>query len=214
MQRLKRKRRKKTYQPPQSQHSAAGHGKITDTKVSQLGLHLEYLFEYGVNFKTRSITISGEIDEPWFDIVDAALTEMESTSKKSITVKIKSFGGCSYEAIAIVGRLRRSKCYIVTEGYGVIMSAATLLLACGDKRKVSRFTHTMHHESSYDVEGRHSNVKATIKQMDREEKFWAKWMAEFSYKDQKFWYKTGKHIDAYFTAEKLLELGVVDEIMD
>jgi ATP-dependent Clp protease protease subunit len=177
-----------------------------------LSLNRQYLFEYGVNFKERIITISEEIGEGSFDLVDAALQEMESLNKKPITIRIKSPGGSVYEAIAIVGRIKSSPCPIITEGYGMVMSAATMLLSAGTKRRVSRYTWFMHHESAYSVGGRHSEVKAYVAQAEREEQVWAVWMAELTKKNARFWASKGIHTDAYFTAEQLVELGVADEV--
>jgi ATP-dependent protease ClpP protease subunit len=47
--------------------------------------------------------------------------------------------------------------------------------------------------------------------MEKEEKIWSGWMAEFSNKDSDFWYKKAKK-DFYFTADEALELGLVDEV--
>ena len=183
-----------------------------DNKLSLMQLHLESIFERGVNFKERIITITDEIGFPAFDFLDAAMTEMEGQSRKTITIKIHSEGGSVYEAMAMVGRIKKSKCKIVTEGYGAIMSAATLILAAGDERKISEYSWFMHHEASYGAEGRHSEIKDLVAQMEKEEQIWSEWMAKFSKKDSKWWYKTGCKNDAYFTAEELVKLGVADEI--
>ena len=118
-----------------------------------------------------------------------------------------------YEAIAIVGRMKASPCVIVTEGYGMVMSAATMLLAAGTLRKVSKYCWFMHHESAYQVGGRHSEIKAYVAQAEKEELVWAQWMAELTKKKAAFWQQTGTHIDAYFTAEQLVKLGVADELI-
>lgn len=176
-------------------------------------LQLEYAFDYGVNLAQRVITLTGEIDEEMFVKIESALTQLESESKKTVVIKINSSGGSVYDALAIVGRITQSSCNIVTEGYGCIMSAATLILACGDKRHVSKYAWFMHHEASYDAEGKLSSHKALLIQQDREEKEWAKHMASFTGKEIDFWYKTGQQIDAYFTPEELLNLGIADEII-
>lgn len=183
-----------------------------DSKLTQAALILEYAFEHNVNFKERTILISREIDEKEFDRIDNALTELESQNRKSVTIRINSPGGQVYQALAIIGRLKRSPCHIVTEGYGHVMSAATLILAAGDRRKISAYAFFMHHESSYGLEGRHSQIKDAVKQAEREEQKWAEWMAEFTKKDKAFWVKTGVTTDAYYEADELLKLGVVDEI--
>lgn len=208
---MKKKPIKKTVQPVRNSDVFSA-VKATDVKLSQTAMHLEYLFDKGVNFKDRTITITGDIKDPWFDIVDAAMSEFERGSKKGVTIKIFSEGGSVYDALAIVGRLKKSKCHITTEGYGCIMSAATIILACGDRRKMSEYATFMHHESSYGVEGRHSEIKNYVSHAEREERLWCEWMAEFSNKSKEFWTEFGKHLDKFFFADECMEHGVVDEV--
>lgn len=208
---LRKSSRKRKKSPPNKNTLNSSN---TETKLSRIAIHYEYLFEWGVDFKNRIITIDDEIDSNTFSKLDSALTEMENESRKAVTVKINSPGGSVYDALAIVGRLRNSPCRIITEGYGCIMSAATLILACGDKRRVSSLSWFMHHEAYYGVEGRHKQVVNEVKQREREEAQWAKAMARFTKKDVKFWAKKGIHIDAYFEASELKDLGVVDEVME
>lgn len=183
-----------------------------DSKLTQIALLLEYAFEHKVDFKNRIIKLSKDIDAEEFDRVDTALTEMESQSRAGVTIKINSSGGEVYHALAIIGRLKKSKCKITTEGYGHVMSAATMILAAGDSRHISKYAFFMHHEASYEVDGRHSFVKNEVKQKDKEEELWSKWMEELTKTPMKFWLKQGIGKDAYFSAEELLKLGVVDEV--
>jgi len=205
-------KKRQSAKPRRNNGFGVGNKATVDNKLSIMQIHLESIFDRGVNFKERIITITEEIGFPALDIVDAAMTEMEGQSRKTITIKIHSEGGSVYEAMAIVGRMKKSKCKIVTEGYGAVMSAATLILAAGDERKISEFAWFMHHEASYGAEGRHSQVKDLVAQMEKEEKIWSDWMARFSSKDAKFWYKAGENKDTYLTAEELVKYGVADEI--
>ena len=148
-----------------------------------------------------------------FDILDAAMSEMEADSKKGITIRLHSPGGCVYEALAIVGRIKSSKCYVTIEGYGHMMSAAALILACGDKRKMSIYAFFMHHEASYRIEGRHGYIKAEVDQMDKEEEEWCKWMEEFTKESNSFWKEKGLHVNFYLDAKQCLKHGIVDELM-
>lgn len=187
--------------------------RLSDNRLSRLSIHYECLFDHGVNFRLRQIQITDSIKHPQFDIVDAALSEMEADSRKTVTIKINSGGGECNEALAIVGRIKRSSCHIITEGYGQVMSAATLILAAGHKRKISEYSWFMHHESQYEGSGRHSEMKNLVTQAEREERIWARWMARLSDMDAEWWLKEGTGKDAYFTAEQLLQFGVVDEII-
>jgi ATP-dependent Clp endopeptidase proteolytic subunit ClpP len=183
-----------------------------DNKLAFAQMNINWAFEYGVNFTQRTITWSQGITFPMFDIIDAALTIMEAESGKGITLRLNSPGGDTYEAMAVIGRLRRSKCNITIEGYGHIMSAATLILASGFKRKIDKNAQFMWHSAFYGVEGKHTEIKAVVKQVEKEEKIWAEEMAKLTNKTTKFWLEKGIHIDYYIDAETLLKYGVVDEI--
>lgn len=185
------------------------------TKIDkeQLELHLKHVFEQGVNFNERTIRINKDITAETFDLVDNAMTEMESHNGKPIVLKVCSEGGCVYAAMAIVGRMRRSKCRVITEGYGQIMSAATLIFAAGAVRKVSKYTTFMWHESSYDVSDRHQNTKAYVAYQDSMEHLWATWMAEFSKMPKKFYLKESMHTDKWWGPAQLIEYGLADEII-
>lgn len=185
-----------------------------DSKISAEALHLEYLFEHGVNFRQRVITIWNDIDSEVFADIDAALTEMETQSKQAVTIRLFSFGGDPYAAMAIVGRMKRSTVsQIITEGYGAIMSAATLILAAGKKRRVSNYSWLLHHETSYELEyGSHTTHKEAVAQADAEEQYWAFWMSKFTNKTKKFWLEAGRKKNTYLDAKRLVEYGVVDEL--
>jgi ATP-dependent protease ClpP protease subunit len=174
---------------------------------------LVFMLDHGVDVKNRIIQLVGEAGSDFnFEFVDSAMTSLEARSRAGITVRIFSLGGAVYDALAIVGRLRASKCKITTEGYGGIMSAATLILASGNYRRLSEFSVFMHHESSYGVGGRHSQIKEEIQQAEREEELWAQWMARFSTKSADWWYNQGKHRNLYMTPEMVAAVGVIDEV--
>ena len=189
--------------------------KNKNDKIEIYKLHLELMLDYGINFKDRSITISSDIDVPLFDLIDSALTEMESQGKRKITIKINSFGGSAYSALAIIGRMQKTKnkgIQVITEGYGKVMSAATLILACGTKRYFSRYAVFMHHEASSSIDGTLTEMKDFTQQLEKEEKLWCEFMAEFSGKELDYWLSWVGRKDAYFFADELLKLGVIDEV--
>lgn len=176
--------------------------------------NLEFALEKAIDVDRRTILLTGEIDEKMFQVVDAALSEMEAVSQDPVTIKINCGGGEVYHALAIVGRLRESPCDITTKGYGMVMSSATLILACGDHRLMSKYGWFMTHEQSYSIdESRQSTIKSIVTQAEREEKVWAGFMSEFTDGDSfEFWLKSGIKVDAYFSPNELVNLRVVDEI--
>lgn len=187
-------------------------------------LRLQYLFDYGVDLARRVIRLtpdrvrdehdSAELSHHHFDFIDAALSELEGINRSAITIRIFSYGGETRAALAIIGRIKNSKCKIITEGYGAIESAASLILACGDERRISRFASFMWHETQLGaLDGGLAKVKADLKQAEIEDRMWCKWMSEFSNKSEEFYATQGQYIDVYWTPEKVLEMGIVDKII-
>lgn len=177
-------------------------------------LRLEYLFESNIDLAGRVIRITGPIGDGTYEDVDCQLSELERLNpRKGVTIRINSPGGSVYDALGIVGRMSSSSCPITTEGFGHVMSAATLILAAGKKRRLSEFAWVMHHKSQYMVGGSHDDVVDEVRQMEREEQMWSTWMAEFSVKDKNFWINIAKKKNFYATAKECLELGLIDEII-
>ena len=71
----------------------------------------------------------------------------------------------------------------------------------------------MFHESSYDVEGKHSENKSYIKFSDIDEKHLNRWLATRTKKPADFWNKLGVGSDYWFLAEEAKTLGLVEEIV-
>lgn len=187
---------------------------MSDVKQERIdaNTNFENAIGWNVDIKNRVIRISTDIDNETFDIIDAGLTELESISKKTITIRICSLGGSVYDALAIIGRMERSKCKIITEGYGCIMSAATAILAAGDERRMSRLAWFMHHEASYGIEGKHKDIKNYVQQAEREEQEWSRLMEELTETPATVWLDEGKEKDHYFSATECLQLNVIDKI--
>lgn len=183
-----------------------------DHAISLESLDLEFAFNHGFSMSSREILIDGAIDEDAFLEFDAKMTKLENQSQRSITIKINSEGGYPDIALAIVGRIKESKCRIITKGYGTVASAATIILAAGNIRKMSRFCTFMHHEASYGDVDRHSNMKHKIAQIEHQENQWAKFMEEFTNMPASFWLENGIGRDFYLTPEQCLHYGIVDKI--
>lgn len=184
-----------------------------DAAILLLELRVNAAFDRGVDIETRTVQLIGTVDEKMFKKLDAGLNMLESSSKKAITIKLNSFGGYSTDALAIIGRMRGSTCKIVVEAYGMVASAATIILAAGEKRRMSEYCQFMTHQSSYETSGKHKDNKEFVQQAEREEEIWASYMAKFSNKSADYWkslHDTGE--DKYLDAAECLQLGVIDEV--
>lgn len=177
-------------------------------------LQTDVALKYGINLPSRTIQLVGEINQNMFILIDTAMTILEAQSKAAITIKINSEGGAIYDALAIVGRMKSSKCKIITQGFGSIMSAAGLILAAGDKRQMSSYSWFMFHEAWGGIEGTVQQMKHQASQLEREWGLWAQHMEKFSTAPKKFWLSQGNlGKDLYLSADECLNIGVIDEVI-
>jgi ATP-dependent Clp protease protease subunit len=181
-------------------------------ELEQLALNLEYSFNRGVDLHNRVIQLTEDIDDHHFCMFDSAMTTLENMNKRTITIKVNSYGGDVYTALGIIGRMLESKCRIHTKGYGKIMSASTAILAAGHKRSMSRLAEFMHHEASYAVEGRHSEIQHEVKQSQSLSDKWCALMSELTGIPKQYWSQKGQGKDFYLSPEKCLDLNIVDEV--
>jgi len=177
---------------------------------------ISLLIDKNIDIEGRTLVLEGEVGSTDFCLrnVNAALSLFEKKSKKkNITIKIFSFGGCFYETLAIIGRIKSSPCSITTIVYGAAMSGGALVLLAGNVRKMAEDSVIMLHESSYGIGGGHQSVKDFTLQADKENK----WMIEFlianSTADRKFWESKINRKDFYISAEEAIDLGIVDKLI-
>lgn len=181
-------------------------------KLDELALNLDYSFNKGIDIQNRIIRLTEDIEEHTFDWFDTAMTTLESQNRKTIVIKINSYGGDVHAALGIIGRMRESSCLLHTKGYGKIMSAATAILAAGHKRSMSTLAEFMHHEATYGVEGKHSEIMHEVKNVAAMTEKWSNLMYELTDIPPDYWAKKGVGKDFYIDSEKCLELNIVDEV--
>lgn len=181
-------------------------------QLELMTLNLDYAFNRGVDMQRRIIQLTEDIDDHHFDFFDTAMTTLESINRKTITIKINSYGGDVYTTLGILGRMQESPCKLHTKGYGKIMSASTAILAAGDKRSMSNLAWLMHHESSYSVDGKHSQIQHEVEVSEALSQQWYALMSELTGVSSKFWASKGTGKDFYLTPQKCLDLNIVDEL--
>ena len=173
---------------------------------------IEAYFEYGIDVPNRRLFV-GDIDETTIGHAVKGLYLMDSSSPKPIEIFISSFGGSVYDALALYDIVQTLKCPIHTFAYGKCMSAAPLLLACGNERWVSAHVAFMTHDWSADLEGKGAELQATVKHYEQLGITWNKLLTAHSKKTYAFWHKLGrKNADHFFTAEQAIEWGIADNI--
>lgn len=180
---------------------------------------LDAILSHGIDILGRRIFLHGDVDE---DSVALAIRGMYILStvdeKRPVELFVTSYGGTLDDAFALHDVTRTIRCRVTTIALGKCMSAAPLLVACGDKGNrwaTPNTTFMLHDAILSDVGGSPEMVeqegRLTRMMMDR----YAGLLAKYTKKDKRFWRRLfDKKLDRYFTAEESLEWGLIDSIWD
>lgn len=157
------------------------------------------------------LLISGAIDDSVVSAVNSAIHDYTTY----LMLIINSQGGDEHCGRAIAGLIsiaRKNGMRIDTLGVGDIHSAAVLIFASGESRKLSKFASIMVHESEAEVDGNSTAIKEYAKQMEREEEFWCAALSSLTGTDAKIWMKLHSE-ETYLTPEEALKLNLATEVL-
>lgn len=169
----------------------------------------------GIDFETRTVSITSDIDEKNMgEAVRAILKMAEMDLKSPIHVHISSFGGSVYDAFKLYDVMSCVPCPIYTYAFGKVMSAAFVLFLAGDVRYSLPRTTFMMHTISSGVEGKLFEQEIDIKEGRRLFIEVLKILENKTKKDVEWWRKQIKTHNIYFDINKAIELGVVTDKFD
>lgn len=176
--------------------------------------NLEAALELGVDIRGRRIFLQGDVDEDTISVAVRAMYLMADQSDEPIDLFVASYGGSIDDAFALHDVTRTIRCHVRTTALGFCMSAAPLLVACGQRghRYASENCEFMLHPASLVVDGTPSNVAGTAEAIRRRCDRMNRLLAKYTKKDLRFWRKFDKGDDVYFDAEQALEWGLIDTI--
>lgn len=161
----------------------------------------------------RKINIIGSVDH---DLYSAFLEEIEALerSNKPIEIDLCSDGGDAFVAIAFFNRIRQSECEITITAYGLVASAAVLILAAGDNRRMTKDAWVMVHEEEVALEEgvRVKNAEKELKHLRRIETQWNDLLNEATGVPSDVWGKLHE-VETYLNAEECKHLNLVMEIV-
>ena len=131
---------------------------------------------------------------------------------------ISSNGGSVSDMFAIYDlmELVKKNRDIATFGYGKVSSAAVLILAAGTsgKRHISKNTRVMIHHCSGNASGTQPNVRVNFNELKKVEEMMIQLLADNSKLSVGEIYNIfSRNTDEYFSAEEVLEMGLVDKII-
>jgi len=117
-----------------------------------------------------------------------------------------------YDLMELVKRNRD----IATFGYGRVASAAVPLLASGTtgKRHIAKRARVMLHHCSSELAGSHATLRSNFTELKKVEAMMIEALAENSNLSVKEYYDIlSRNTDEYFSAQEVLEMGLVDKII-
>jgi ATP-dependent Clp protease, protease subunit len=174
-------------------------------------------FDYGIDTEDNVIFIQDEIQSGLtFDIVSKVrLLKKIKGNIDSVNILLNSGGGDVIETLALIDYMKSQKDQIKFNIIvrGMAMSAAALLLANGTgTRAASKHSKIMVHQLSTIVVGKLSDVKSNAKFSEELETECNQLMAESTKMDKDYWQNI-QSSDYFMSAEKALELGIIDVII-
>ena len=133
--------------------------------------------------------------------------------KDDINLMINSPGGDVHEMFGIIDYIESLDVKVNTICRGRAFSAAAIILTCGTgTRMMSKRSTVMFHQSSSFLGGKMSDITAYLDNVKSLEKIIYGMLAERTKKDAEWW-KNKMRSDMFLTAEELLEIGVIDQII-
>jgi ATP-dependent Clp protease protease subunit len=191
----------------------------TNNDGTDVDNHRKYYreFDYGIDTENNIIFIQDEIQSGLtFDIVSKVrLLKKINGNVDTINILLNSGGGDVIETLAFIDYMKsqkdQMKFNIIVRG--MAMSAAALLLANGTgTRAASKHSKIMVHQLSTIVVGKLSDVKSNAKFSEELETECNQLMAESTKMDKDYWQNI-QSSDYFMSAEKALELGIIDVII-
>ncbi len=159
------------------------------------------------------IQIIGSIDEEAFKSFSEELTAYEKAGAKEVTIELSSAGGHAYDALAFYSRIRLSSCDVQIIVYGLVASAAVLVLAAGDRRYMTSEAWVMVHEDSvHKMSAKVTEIEKFGRHMRVQEDQWNK-LLEFSTKLSASGWSQLHKAETYMTAKDCLKHGLIEEII-
>jgi ATP-dependent Clp protease protease subunit len=178
--------------------------------------HLEVpMFAPQFNDQIRRLVLTGPINDVMADYFLNQMTAFEYTDVSApINVYINSPGGCVSSALSMLDIMTTCACPVRTVGVGMVMSAATILLAAGERgsRIITPNCRVMLHQVSTGMMGNTTELNNEIEEVRKIQGIYNNIMAKYTGKPVKQIEKD-THKDYYMNAQEAINYGLADRIM-
>jgi len=166
-----------------------------------------------INYKLpkREIILTDSIDDSAVASVFAQLSELER-SPGDIYISLCSAGGDAYSALAIASRLEQSPNTIIVTGYGFVASAAVIILAYGDERRLTKESWVMVHEDSGKIRGDTTSIASEAKHWEEMEAQWSYLLSTKSLIPASDWLSLHRKT-SYLNPAQCLDYGLIERVI-
>jgi ATP-dependent Clp protease protease subunit len=187
---------------------------IDDSPYTRVSEQLSTLIDYddSVVYLNDDITEMSLVD---FMIKVRSIINTRSEDKKNnpINIIINSPGGDIYDMLGIIDYIETLSVKVNTICRGKALSAAAIILACGTgTRMMSKRSTVMFHQSSSFLSGKMSDISAYLDNIKTLETTVYDLLGSKTKQDANWW-KNQMKTDFFLSPEKLVEYGVIDQII-
>lgn len=175
----------------------------------------DILMQYNIDIRGRTIYLDDGIDQDSASLFIKCLRYLDKTTG-DIVVVMNCEGGCVTNGFAIYDAIKSCQNEIIIKVYGCAMSMATIVLQAGDKRIIGKSARLMIHKGEMALNDHVTNVENAVKESKEVEKnmidIYLDKIQEVNPDFKKSQIQRMMSFDTYLSAEKCLDLGLVDEI--
>ena len=176
------------------------------------------LVEYYRRLKKREILWNADISDATIDIAlhikkwNDEDKDIVSAKRRPIKIFINSDGGSVDTVLHIIDMINLSKTPVYTIGMGRVYSAGGLLLMAGHKRYIFEHTTCLIHDGSSGVIGSVGKMLDNLKFTEEMEKRMKKYILSNTRITEEM-YKENYRCDWFMFSDKMIDLGIADEIV-
>ena len=178
--------------------------------------YIDQFHDHNVFLPTKTINLSGDVDEDLYNTALCNLHSLDSTHGE-ITIKLMSDGGSVAIARAIFDLIKNCKNRVKIICYGEVSSAGSIILQAADTRIMSNNSKLMLHVGNEAIPNEHPR---NIDKMYEQHRIDEKWIEDIylsRIKEKKKRYtrhqlKSMLTWDTSFGPKDALDLGLIDDI--
>jgi ATP-dependent Clp protease protease subunit len=180
----------------------------SDNQITRVDNHIYFYSEVE---RPKMLELNKKINE--LDINLQTISLKLGTEPPKMYLHINSYGGSIFAGLSTLDTIRNTKCDVVTIIEGCAASAGTMISVVGKERHMHKHAYMLIHQLSAGTWGKYNDLVDDMENNTRLMKMIKKLYAEYSQVPKEELDEILKH-DLWWDAEKCLEYGLVDKILD